>query len=162
MYTDNHCQNYQLFQKRRNARSTIVQSVYIHLLMDASLLGSLNDVKSISPHEMKRDDTLVDLVLNYLRENFDAVLSALQQQLHYDLSRFSLMDRSILLVALAEMKAAPFTEKSIIIDEYIEITKKFSDISSKGKINAILDALSQHENKIFDNNSQVSEQYCDS
>lgn len=162
MHTDNHCQNYQLFQKRRNARSTVVKSVYVHLQTGISLIGSSNDVRALSVKEMKIDESLVDSILQLLQKSIDSIVCAIQEQLHYDISRFTLIDKSILISALAEMRTFPFTEKSIIINEYIEITKSYSDLSSKSKINAILDALAQSEKEMLNSRNQVSEQYCDS
>ncbi|MEA3474976.1 MAG: transcription antitermination factor NusB [Candidatus Cloacimonadota bacterium] len=64
---------------------------------------------------------------------------------HWDFNRISIMDKSILRMAIMEMEFTD-TAPKIIINEAIEIAKKFSGEKSGKFINGILDAV-MHSNK---------------
>ena len=157
MHTDTNCQNYQYFQKRPNARIALVQSVDVSIQMGLSVSHCLNDVRAMTSKEFHRDEELILTLSTYLDRNFQEITEQLKAELFYDISRLTIIDRAILSVALSELKACPLTTRSIIIDEYIELTKKYSEPASKKSINAILDALAKKEVQLHS-----SEEYCDS
>ncbi|MDO5615850.1 MAG: transcription antitermination factor NusB [Cruoricaptor ignavus] len=67
---------------------------------------------------------------------------------NWDLDRVSLMDKIILIAAIAELDHFPFTASRIIINEYVEISKVFSTDKSNIFINGILDKYSKDQNRI--------------
>lgn len=72
----------------------------------------------------------------------------------WDVNRVALMDRVILLVALAEILSFPTIPISVSINEYVEIAKVYGSLSSPKYINATLDTIVktlQKEGKILKN-----------
>lgn len=67
---------------------------------------------------------------------------------NWDLERVSLMDRLILVIAMAELDAFRLTPSRVIINEYIEISKAFSTDRSNIFINGILDKYVKETNRI--------------
>lgn len=67
---------------------------------------------------------------------------------NWDLERVSLVDKIILVVAIAEFDFFPTTPSRIIINEYVEISKIFSTEKSNIFINGILDKYSKDTNRL--------------
>lgn len=59
---------------------------------------------------------------------------------HWDSDRIALIDRVILLVALAEVRSFEKIPTSVTLNEYIEIAKSFSTPSSSAFVNGVLNA----------------------
>lgn len=59
---------------------------------------------------------------------------------HWDSERIALIDRVILLVALAEVRTFEKIPTSVTLNEYIEIAKSFSTPSSSSFVNGVLNA----------------------
>ncbi len=59
---------------------------------------------------------------------------------HWDTERIALIDRVILLVALAEVRSFEKIPTSVTLNEYIEIAKSFSSPSSSAFVNGVLNA----------------------
>jgi N utilization substance protein B len=76
-------------------------------------------------------------------EQIDALLSGLAQ--HWSLSRMNATDRSILRIAVYEILFMD-TPKPVVINEAVELAKKFGTIDSAAFVNGILDKV-QGENK---------------
>jgi len=62
---------------------------------------------------------------------------------NYELHRLAVVDRNILRVAIFEMLHAPDVAPVVIINEAIEIAKKFGTDKSGGFVNGILDRIKQ-------------------
>lgn len=72
-------------------------------------------------------------------EELDALIAAHAQ--HWRLDRMAAIDRNLLRLATFEMRAFPKTSPAVVIDEAIEIAKRFSGADSAEFINGILDAI---------------------
>ncbi len=59
---------------------------------------------------------------------------------HWRLDRMAAIDRNLLRLALYELKTHPETPAAVVIDEAIEIAKRFSGSESAEFINGVLDA----------------------
>lgn len=59
----------------------------------------------------------------------------------WDLTRLSSVDRSILRLSAFQMKFCPDIPGKVIINEAIEIAKKYSGAQSPGFVNGVLDAI---------------------
>ncbi len=64
-----------------------------------------------------------------------------RQAEHWRLSRMAATDRNILRLAVYEFLYAPETPKTVIINEALEIAKKFSTEDSAKFINGVLDGI---------------------
>ncbi len=126
---------------RRKARELALQMLYEH------------DVSGTEPQEMfRRSDELktapeglqdftrrlVSGTLTY-RDDLDAIIS--RQADHWRLARMPIVDRNILRLALFELLHEPETPRPVVIDEALEIAKRFSTPKSSQFINGILDGV---------------------
>jgi N utilization substance protein B len=73
------------------------------------------------------------------REWLDGVLGGISH--HWRLPRMAVVDRNVLRLALFEMIFEPATPRIVVINEAIDIAKKFGDDESGPFINGILDAV---------------------
>lgn len=73
------------------------------------------------------------------REDLDALIA--KQADHWRLSRMPVVDRNILRLALFELLHEPETPRPVVIDEALEIAKRFSTPRSPQFINGILDGV---------------------
>jgi N utilization substance protein B len=73
------------------------------------------------------------------RETLDALIS--RQADHWRLMRMPIVDRNILRMALFELLHEPETPRPVVIDEALEIAKRFSTPRSSQFINGILDGV---------------------
>lgn len=73
------------------------------------------------------------------RDSLDAMIS--RQADHWRLMRMPIVDRNILRMALFELLHEPETPRPVVIDEALEIAKRFSTPRSSQFINGILDGV---------------------
>jgi transcription antitermination protein NusB len=66
---------------------------------------------------------------------------------HWRMERMATVDRNILRGGVAEFLAYPATPKAVIINEAIEIARKFSSPDSVGFINGVLDGVARELDK---------------
>ena len=112
-----------------------------------------NDIAGTDPNEMFRRsadlksapeairefaERLVSGTLRH-RDDLDAIIS--RQADHWRLSRMPVVDRNILRLALFELLHEPETPRPVVIDEALEIAKRFSTPRSSQFINGILDGV---------------------
>lgn len=83
--------------------------------------------------------------VNRVEENEKKIEERLQ---NWDLDRVSLMDKIILITAIAELDSFPQTATRIIINEYVEISKVYSTDKSNIFINGILDRYAKDQNRV--------------
>src|SRR5437763_325670 len=69
-------------------------------------------------------------------ESIDAILSKLAQ--HWKMERMAVIDRNILRIAIFELSFRPNTPTKVIINEAIEVAKKYGDSKSYQFINGVL------------------------
>ena len=60
---------------------------------------------------------------------------------HWRMDRMSAVDRNILRAAVAELLAFPATPRAVVINEALEIARKFSSPESVQFINGVLDSV---------------------
>ncbi len=100
-------------------------------------------IKDESDREFARK--LLTKSLNNWDENEKKIEERLQ---NWDLDRISLLDKIILVASISELDNFPLTATSIIINEYVEISKVFSTEKSNIFINGILDKYSKDINRV--------------
>ena len=81
------------------------------------------------------------LVGGVMRERaaIDAILAATAA--HWRLERMAVVDRNILRMAVYELAWRPDTPPAVVLDEAIEVGKRFGSEQSGGFINGVLDAV---------------------
>jgi N utilization substance protein B len=112
-----------------------------------------NDVTGTAPEEMFRHfedwqdagkttrEYARQLVIGTLdhRDELDRLIS--KQADNWRIERMPLVDRNILRMALYEIRHEPETPTPVVIDEAIEIAKRFSTPRSSQFINGVLDGV---------------------
>ena len=126
---------------RRKARELALQMLYEHDVAGTEpqeMFLRSEDLKSSS--EGVRDFTkrLVAGTLSH-RDDLDAIIA--RQADHWRLARMPVVDRNILRLALFELLHEPDTPRPVVIDEALEIAKRFSTPKSSQFINGILDGV---------------------
>jgi len=83
-----------------------------------------------------------DAIVRGAMEHRDAIDRLLSETAHHwKVSRMAVVDRNILRMALYEFLFHPETPPVVVIDEAIEIAKKFGNEESGDFVNGILDAI---------------------
>lgn len=127
--------------KRRKARESALQILY-ELEFDNADADQAIDLfwqKKRVPEETKEYARwLVKGILSEQKEVDEAIQSVSE---HWRISRMTLVDRNILRLAAFELLHAKNIAPAIVINEAIEIAKKFSGPEGATFVNGILDAL---------------------
>lgn len=126
---------------RRKARETAFKVLFqvdqVQADSEQALAYLIHDHK-LSADEQDFASQLVDSALSNLQE-IDTSIS--QFSTDWALQRISAVDRSIMRMAIAEMRYVKGTQSIVAIDEAIEIAKRFGEENSPGFVNAILDQV---------------------
>ena len=150
---------------RREARELALQTLYaLHLdILENSIAAQPNEdkitqlikekldqiiafnEKTLLPSQKEFSLFLVENTYRYLKE-VDELIKRYSE--HWDFNRISVVDKNILRMSIMEMEFTE-TDSKVIINEAIEIAKKFSGEKSGKFINGILDAV-MHSKDIND------------
>lgn len=126
--------------KRRLARETVLQALYLADTSsvgadDAFVIAGGRDLDEATAQFTRR---LLDGALEH-REAIDRDIQATAE--NWAVARMASVDRSLLRMAAFELIHCPDTPVSVIIDEAVEIAKKYSSEDSSKFINGILGKL---------------------
>ena len=130
--------------KRRKARELAMQ-----MLFQADM-GSQNPDEVRKTFWQARDEVEPDTrgfaedlfrVATAREEEIDALLEKYSK--NWRLSRMPAVDRNLLRMAVAELLGFPGTPASIVIDEALEIARRYSAPESVDFLNGVLDAIAR-------------------
>lgn len=128
-------------RNRTTGRELALKFLFMLDLRGPEVRGELGEflASSRAPDEAVR--FAGDLVAGYLEEaaRIDAWVD--QAAENWDLRRMATVDRNILRIATYELLACPETPARVVINEAIEIGKKFGSARSASFINGILDRI---------------------
>ena len=124
---------------RRLTRELVLQSLY------ASESGETQPEESFA--EIIRDHNLSEKNVLFARTLFslthqhrdwaDGQIAKLSE--HWEVNRIAAIDRTILRMALVELEHVPDTPVKVVLNEAIELARKFSTSESPAFVNGILD-----------------------
>jgi transcription antitermination protein NusB len=126
---------------RRKARELALQMLYendVAGTTPAEMFGRSEELRKAPQGLRDFTERLVSGTLEN-REKLDEIIS--RQADHWRLVRMPVVDRNILRLALFELLHEPTTPRPVIIDEALEIAKRFSTPRSSQFINGILDGV---------------------
>jgi N utilization substance protein B len=126
---------------RRKARELALQMLYENDVAGtppSEMFGRSEELRKATPGLRDFTERLVSGTLKN-RETLDAIIS--KQADHWRLVRMPVVDRNILRLALFELLHEPATPRPVVIDEALEIAKRFSTPRSSQFINGILDGV---------------------
>jgi len=135
--------------KRRLARETCLHSLYasdIAHLEVSSVVASFQMIDSaMEPVHFEFYKSLYSTTTDNL-PRIDAIISEIS--LNWEIERMPAVDRSILRMAVCEMMILLSAPVPVIIDEAIEMAKKYSTDKSGKFINGVLDNIARHNNLV--------------
>ena len=126
---------------RRKARELALQMLFendVAGTSPADMFQRSTDLQNVSEGLRNFTKRLVAGTLEH-RDTLDALIS--RQADHWRLMRMPIVDRNILRMALFELLHEPETPRPVVIDEALEIAKRFSTPRSSQFINGILDGV---------------------
>ena len=126
---------------RRRARELALQLLYQFELTDASpedMQAGFDEWRNASDSVREFADNLLRGTLDRLAE-IDEELG--NQTTHWRLERLAAVDRNILRLAIFELIFETDTPHAVVIDEAIEIAKKFGSKDSGRFVNGVLDGF---------------------
>ncbi|UCC43751.1 MAG: transcription antitermination factor NusB [Candidatus Zixiibacteriota bacterium] len=124
---------------RRRARELVLKALYAEAVGEWDYQEIESDIiadDGLSPRALKFARSLYTAV----RENrkwADEIISSLAE--NWKLERIATVDRSIMQIALTELKETPDVPVKAVINEALELAKTFSTSDSASFINGILD-----------------------
>ncbi len=106
-------------------------------IFNDELFHILNEDKDFDSH----NEFYLNLT-NATIDNLETISEKIKENtLNWDFERISLLDKAILSMAIGEFFYVDHLPKQIVINEYLEISKKISRIDSSTFINGILDKI---------------------
>lgn len=90
-------------------------------------------------------DVLVGKVLAR-RVEIDGLIDQAAQ--NWDVDRFSRVDLALLRLASAELLASPDVPGEVVVNEAVEIARRFSDSKSASFINGVLDRIARDQGRL--------------
>ena len=129
--------------RRRKAREIALQTLYAAEVSGGDWRAELRE----NVKRRKPSDEVVEyaqrLVTNVVeeKEKLDELIKARLE--NWSLERVSIVDRTILRIALSELLHCPEVPSSVIMDEAIEIARTFSSADAGRFVNGLLDRLAR-------------------
>jgi len=131
---------------RRKARELALQMLYQHDLSGNApdaILDTFEDLQKSKPNTREFATRIFRGTVDHMGE-IDEMITA--QADNWRLSRMAVVDRNIIRMSVYEFMHENDTPKLVIIDEAIEIAKKFGTQKSSQFINGILDGILKRYN----------------
>jgi N utilization substance protein B len=127
--------------KRRKARETTLQILFQLEFNNArteDVFTSFWKNRKASKEIKEHSRWLVDNITSH-RENIDHIIQSVSS--NWRISRMAIVDRNILRIAVCELLYEENLAPAIVINEAIEIAKKYSSEEGATFVNGILDAV---------------------
>jgi transcription antitermination protein NusB len=134
---------------RRRTREFVLQVLFASDVQAGNPLEMLEFLETHFPTEPEEGPQLSSINEEFAKrliesvsndkEVIDRIISKLS--LHWKLSRINMVDRNILRMAIAELVNFPETPGRVILNEAIELGKRFGGDNSSAFINGILDRI---------------------
>jgi N utilization substance protein B len=132
--------------QRRCARESALEVFYRFDMGNENTEKTIKEIKEkikFTPQGQKFFQCLVSETLN----NLDVIDKTIIQFLeHWSFARLAGVDRAILRVACCELLYFPDIPPKVVINEALEIAKKYGAAESASFVNGILDAIYKHRN----------------
>jgi len=131
--------------RRTKARECAFQMLYQWELTQAPLDQVIEEFWQLrtTPEATKAQAERLTRGTYAWRERIDALIA--ETATRWRPERIAMVDRSILRLGSYELLAEPGTPASVVIDEGIELAKRFSEAESYAFVNGILDAIRRRQ-----------------
>ena len=129
--------------RRRKAREIALQTLYAEEVSGTDWHAAFRDnVERRNPSD-EVVEYAMRLVTNVMDEKADLDRRIRDRLENWTLERVSIVDRTILRIALAELLHCPEVPTNVIMNEAIEIAQKFSTADAGRFVNGVLDSLAR-------------------
>jgi N utilization substance protein B len=127
--------------KRRSSRELALKFLYQSELNAGDFNEQMSQFLEISPVQEDVRKFMVDLLetIVHSKREIDELLEKSSE--NWTLSRMTVIDRNILRIATAELLFHKDIPPKVVIDEAVEIAKKFGSEDSPDFINGVLDRI---------------------
>jgi len=129
--------------RRRKAREIALQTLYAEEVSGADWKAAFHDTVD----RRKPSDEVIEYAMRLVKNVIDGKAdldSMIRNRLdNWTLERVSVIDRTILRIALSELLSCPEVPTNVILDEAIEIAGKFSSADAGKFVNGLLDVLAR-------------------
>ena len=127
--------------KRTRARELAMQALYQLDVQGPDLLNRLTEFFI----ENDPDDLVRKLASEWTKGTWENLAQCdeliVASTIKWQLSRLSFVDKSILRLSVYQLKFCPDIPPRVVINEAIELAKKFSTAQSSAFVNGVLDAI---------------------
>ena len=122
---------------RHEMREKIVFALYRHLLLRKDLFA---EIEEFDETECEEKEYAAE-ILKDVEENEAAYIEEISKYLpNWSFERENYVEQALLLAAVSELKLQK-TDKAVVLNEAVEIAKKFCDEDSYRYINGVLDNI---------------------
>ena len=122
---------------RHEMREKIVFALYRHLLLRRDILSEIEEFDEQESEEKE----YASEILKDVYENEGLYIEEISQYLpNWNFDRENYVEQALLLAAVSELKLQK-TDRAIVLDEAVQITKKYCDEDSYRYINGVLDKI---------------------
>ena len=133
-------------RKRTLAREWSLKILYQSEITRRSIASS--SVEFISRQETTDPEVaaFTKRIVEGVEKNLESLdKSITQYATNWDISRMAVIDRNILRMGIYELTAMPDIPPKVVINEAVELAKKYGDIDSSKFINGVLDKIHKVE-----------------
>ncbi len=128
-----------LYMKRHDAREKAVQVLFQLDNTDLTLQEAIGHVLN-----EEESDTFFEKLVHGVTENLEEIDEQLTQNLeNWSLGRLPKIERTVLRIALYELKYMQDTPNRVVLNEAIELCKTFGDEKSSKFVNGVLSKFTQ-------------------
>ena len=128
---------------RRKGREFALQALYASEVGDIALDKAADTLDTDEPvaRDMREYGLRLAQAARKRADEIDALIA--ENSAHWDVERLAVVDRIILRLAIAELMTEADVPSKVIINEAVEIARKFSTENSSSFVNGVLDAVSR-------------------
>ena len=124
--------------QRRRSRELVLQGLYQRQL-SGNAARAVHDDLVASPGFLRADQPYFDELWDGVGADYDALLAALAPHLDRKPSELSPIERAILVIGAWELKEQPEIPYRVVINEAIELAKRFGTAEGAAFVNGLLD-----------------------
>ncbi len=127
--------------KRRKGREIVLQASYASMISGADLEDSLKDQLSRRESADETSEFAEDLMkkIRSHRTDLEKRRNDLLKSSNWKPERLGVLEKVILLMGLAELVHSPDVPVKVVINEALELTRRYCDEKAVGFVNGVLD-----------------------
>lgn len=139
---------------RSRARELVLQSLYAWEHGEVEPNEVFEKISSEDELNTKNTEFALKLLGLVIERRADADDQIAKLAENWNLERIAAIDRTILRMAIVELLMIPDTPVKVVLNEAIELAKKYSTLESSKFVNGILDNFVKGQQRRIDQNSR--------